>query len=176
MSKTPNAVRKLGQARLLLWLLQQESQKVIGKDWLVVETLLSACLGATCSAFYRLEKEVGKATFKAKKIYWLMKRLTPQDRAFFNKMTKERDLDVHVTSPATKPKEKTIPAHQVPNVQVFAPPGVLVPNPETGGAPHFAQSWVIAHETYHGEDEVTQACKRFLELMEDLVKEFQDPA
>lgn len=186
MTKTPRAAKKLEQARFFLHLLQAESQKIFGKGGFALEAYLSACLGAAQAAFYRLEKEVGKATFARKQKAW-RRRLSEEERAFFNWMMGQRDLDVHQEDPKTTIKEKALPwplasilmgnpAHRHPayGLHIFGPPGVVVPNLVPGGHPPFAAAWVFTHEVHLGAEEAAQACRKFLDLMESLVAEFQE--
>ena len=171
VSKTPLATKKLEQARFFLGLIRAENQKAIAKDAPAIEAFLSACLGATKAAFYRLEKEVGKTVFKGKKTRWHTG-LDVKERKFFNWMMKQRDLDVHETDPKTTLKQKAIPAYVVPGVHVVSPPGVLVPNPDPSGHPRFAPGWVIHGEVQLGAQEATAACEKFINLMDSLLSQF----
>ncbi len=173
MTKTPNASRKLDHARIHLGLLQEENRKDVGKDRLAMEAHMSACLGAVASAYERLHNEVDKDVFKRKNAEW-RSRLTPEDQAFFDRMKTYRDIDVHRGAFKTTEKAKPVPAHMVPGVQVFGPVDALIPNPDPGGTPRFAPAWIIGQEVYVKEEEATQACGKYLELMENLVRQFQN--
>jgi hypothetical protein len=172
MSKTPQASKKLAQARLFLHRVHTENQKVIGKDTSVMEADISACLGAIKAALYRLKKEVGAQSYEATLAKW-KGMLGPLERTRFQRMQDLRDLDVHETDIKTTVKQNATPAHLVPGVTVWGPPGILLPNPEPGGDPPFAPAWVIGHEVYVAADEAATACEKFLNLAERLVAEFQ---
>ena len=168
MSIAPRSTKKLEQSRFFLRRIREETRKTIGKEQFAIEALLSACLGAAKSAFYRLEKEIGKTTFKPRQAQW-RKSLSRDDREFFNRMLKLRDEDVHVTDPQTSVKQRWLPAHMVPNVEVSAPPGVVVPNPAPGGYPPFAVGWVgVADTTLEGQ-EIADICERFINLVAGLI-------
>lgn len=149
-----------------------------------IEAYLSACLGEVRAAFYRLEKGVGKATFARKQKAW-RQRLSGEEVAFFNWMMNQADFDVHQEDPETTIKEKAIPypsanfvmavpADRRPRIHVFGPPGMLVPNPVPGGDPPFAAAWIMSQERHLGAEEAAQACRKFLDLMEHLIAEFQE--
>jgi len=160
MTRTPLATRKLRQGRFFLERLQTQSGRSIRKDSIALESYLSAFLGAIQSAFYRLGKEVGKDTFRMKQKQW-RSRLPQEDRKFFNWMTKQRDLDVHELPPTTTTKGKRYGVHSISNVQSSAPPGV-------------DPGHVILYQHYLGSLEITNACEKYMSLMESLVQEFQN--
>ncbi len=178
VSKTPLASRKLDQARLFVHLLHAENKKVIGKESLIIEAYLDACLGAIKSALYRLEKEVGTPIYNAALAKWRgeLRKLSPLELHRFDRMQKLRNMDVHKEDIKTTIEPKAIPAPHINitgMVAVSGPPGEPLPNPVPGGEPPFAPAWVIGSEVFVDSVEAAAACEKFLALAERFVAEFQ---
>ena len=119
-------------------------------DLAALEAYVAACIGAVQSAFYRLEKETGKALFKAKHKAW-RRTLTQVERSFLNRMIRLRDTDVHKEDIMLSSYVSVLPS------RVF----------QTG--PDSKDVTTRTKYLVHG-DEVSSACGRFLSLMEGFVE------
>jgi hypothetical protein len=86
-----------------------------------------------------------------------------------------RDFDVHEGDLPTTTADRAIPAHLAARegVQIFGPPGFLMPNPIPGGKPEFSVGWLIATEVHLDAATVETTCGRYVDLVERLIAEFQ---
>ncbi len=174
-----DVARMLDVARFHLRRFEAEHSKLTGRDQFAMEAYLIACLQVGGSVFYTLANPRKHLVnpFADKVRTWKadLEKARKYDYDFFFRMIEHRDSAVHVSTVATEVAMSAIPAHRVPNVEVFAPPGTTTPNPVPGGSPAFAPAWVIiAKLRLDGTDALT-TCKRFLNLLDELVKYCRAP-
>jgi hypothetical protein len=148
MTSTRDDVRrarnKLAQAKFHLGHLASAVQQE-RRVLLEVESFLGGCLGAAQSAFYILEKEA--AEFKFVHAHW-KSALSPAEREFVNRMMDERGTDVHSGSTTL-------------HINLTVRPG----DPEA--------YWDFRFKKYGGAVEITEACQRFIDLIERLVDQLE---
>jgi hypothetical protein len=113
-----------------------------------VEAYLSGCLGAVQSAFYALEK--AHPRFRAVHGQW-RRSLEPADREFMNRMMAERDNDVHLGRTTFH----------------------LCLTPQPIGAPPIPIEFRLNLGGRH-PGEIAGACRRFIALMADLIRQFRE--
>jgi len=164
LMKTPNAQRKLNEARFFLRHLKEVNQQQIRPELEAFAHYLSAFLAAAISILYLLKGHEGGPTFKQWFRSW-RENLPPKDRELLNFMWRQRDLEVHEFGAETEVSAEPVPADLVPGVHVFAPPDTQ------GGTVYVPKRFFKNKEE---EVEVLEMCERYFPLLERLVREFNE--
>jgi len=162
MSKTPNAQAKLNHARYRLHRLEEEFRKGPVRDPLAIKYEAADCIDAAANAFYRLSGEVNSQAFKKAHHDWRTLKLTQNAREFFNAMTANRGNDVHWKDIEVTVVEREVPAIMVDGVTTVSGPVEAV-----------SKCTVMFHDYHLGEDELTEACRKFIAYTQDLIDQFQ---
>ena len=169
----------LGVARIHLHGFESQHSKLTGRDPSAMEAYLVACLQAGGAVFYTLSNPsrdiVNPFVDKVESWKVHLGDARKDDHDFFFRMVGHRDSAVHVSTVATEVATSAIPAHRVPNVEVFGPPGTTTPNPVPGGSPAFAPAWVIIQKLRLDGADALSTFKRFLDLLDELVKYCRAP-
>ncbi len=167
MAQIPKTQKKLREARFFFARLRKKGEAFVG-DPEEFEFYLSAFLTSGCSVTSVLlnEKQCGPWSKKWKDT------LTGSDRKLWDFMHKERNAEVHRKGTKIDTEVLFVPiievrqdarGHPAYGFHWFAPPGT--PPPEVGKQVHY-------FEMGSTKEEVTETCKRYLELLERLVQEF----
>ncbi len=168
-----DVARMLDVARFHLRGFESEHRKLTGRDPLAMEAYLVACLQAGGAVFYTLANRrkdlVNPFADKVRSWKADLAKARKDDYDFFFRMVEHRDSAVHDSTVATTVATSAIPAHLVPNVEVFAPPGTTMPNPVPGASPAFAPAWVTIEKLRLDGADAISTCKRFLDLLDELV-------
>ena len=158
---------------------ESELRKSISSDPFAMEAFLVASLQAGGAVFYTLSNR-GKGVvnpFAGKVRTWKadLKKVRKDDYDFFFRMVEHRGSTVHVSTVATEVWTMAFPARLAPNGVASAAPSTALPNPVPGGSPAFAPAWVsFANLRLDGTDALS-TFKRFLDLLDDLVKYCRAP-
>ncbi len=162
MSKTPHAQKKVNHATYRLRKLKELLRKGPPRDSDAIRYEASDCIDAAANAFYRLCHEVDHETFKKAHHNWRTMKLTQKEREFFNAMTANRGDDVH-----WKDFELTVEEHQVPAIMVDGITTV------SGPVEAVSKCTVTFHDYRLGDDELTEACRKFIAYTQDIINQFQ---
>ncbi len=162
MSKTPNAQAKLNHARYRLHRLEEEFRKGPVRDPLAIKYEAADCIEAAANAFNRLSREVNSQAFKKAHHDWRTLKLTQNEQEFFNSMTAARDSDVHQKDIEVTAVEREVPAITVDGVTTVSGPVEAV-----------SKCTVMLHDYHLGDDELTEACRKFIAYTQDLIDQFQ---
>ncbi len=166
--------KMLNVARFHLRGYESELRESTSSDSFAMEAFLVACLQAGGAVFYTLSnRDKGVVNpFAGKARNWKrdLAKARKGDSKFFFRMIGHRNSTVHVSIVATEVATLAFPARLAPDAVVSAAPGTALPNPVPGGSPAFAQAWVsIANLRLDGTDALS-TFKRFLNLLDELVK------
>lgn len=179
--KALRAEIKLQEAQFFLKHLQAEARKATGYDWRHFGFYLSAFLNAARSVRWVLKKEA-KDAYSAWSPRW-DKKLSSDDHDFLRFMNEQRISEVKKLGAVTVKKRKLIPAELVPGVMVFRSTGEVTEaeakkHRKRGLPPSKTGAWIGKPEYFFkiGDElaEVTVVCKRYVTLLERLLREFKE--
>jgi hypothetical protein len=162
--------KKLRETQFFAQLLLRESENVVSNEPEAFVYFLSAFLSAGRSVTFALqneEKEKYDAWFQ---LWWNAQ--TPEDRDLMDALKLQRNVEQKQGGAKTTVEWQYIPitevrrderGHPAYGIHWFAPPDT--PLPQVGRLVH-------SFELAGSKAEVTAACKRYVDLLEKLVREF----
>lgn len=170
MSQIPKTQKKLRGARFFLARMveQERSLRLDKEDF---DFYLSAFLSTARSVSWVLHAEQGDVY-----VNWHMQweqTLTDGDRALLKFMNEQRIAEVKQRGAEVKPEVESVPVtkvewndqrHPAYGISWWGPPGT--PPPEVGQMVHY-------FEIDGTRERATETCKRYLELLEKLIRDFE---
>ena len=184
MSGIPRTHKKLREAKFFFaQLLEKEKSVRLGLE--DFDFYLSAFLSASCSVSWVLRAELLQAVQDKRKKNQLRKRfdkwfsdwemgLAETDQKLWGFMPNERGKEVHARGAEVYPVIEMVPVTQIQTrdrrhpaygITWWGPPGV--PPPEVGQKVHY-------FEMGGTREQVVGTCRRYLELLEKLVRDFDN--
>ena len=171
--------KNLKAARFFLGHLNEEQGRGFAARQEPLEFYLSACINAANGSVEALKEKVGEDTFACLEEEW-RKHHPSDDLNLFDRLRDLRIEDFHYGVLHAPVGRKWVNAAGLRGIQVFSPPGVFVEETNPGGevvrGPALASVQTLNITHAGGQLEASEACQRFIALVESLVAHALPPA